>query len=209
MTKAERGGREPAAARPKFFRAPAAFRAWLEEHHASAPELVVGYYKRDSGRPGMTWPESVDEALCFGWIDGVRRSIDSESYSIRFTPRKATSHWSLVNVRRMDALVKLGLVAPAGKAAYARRTQARTGKASYESAARELPQALSARLQEDAKARAGFDAQPPWVRHASLHWVLSAKKDETRERRFQTLLERSREGLRIPHLQQASPRGAH
>src|SRR5579872_1044345 len=118
--------------KPQFFATPAAWRAWLEKHHADSDELWVGFYKRDSGRPSITWPESVDGALCFGWIDGVRKSVDSTSYKIRFTPRKARSIWSAVNVKRAAELAKLGLMHSAGLAALEKRTGARTEIYSYE-----------------------------------------------------------------------------
>ena len=120
---------------PTFFATPAEFRTWLEVHHADAPELLVGYYKKGTGRSSMTWPESVDEALCFGWIDGVRRRIDDEAYSIRFTPRKRSSIWSTANVRRMGELIVAGLVAPAGLRAFEARREDRSGVYGHERAA--------------------------------------------------------------------------
>ena len=120
------------SAKPTFFATPAAFRAWLEKHHASAPELLVGFHKRDSGKPSITWPESVDEALCFGWIDGIRHSLGPEAYTIRFTPRKRTSIWSRINVDNVERLTKARRMRPAGLRAYALRTDARTGVYSFE-----------------------------------------------------------------------------
>src|SRR5687767_15053038 len=117
----------PAADKPKFFATKAAFRAWLDAHHETATELLVGFYKRDSGKPSITWPESVDEALCFGWIDGVRRSLGALAYTIRFTPRRPTSNWSVINVARVRALAKLGRMRAAGLEAFAARTPERTG----------------------------------------------------------------------------------
>jgi len=117
---------------PTFFATPAGFRDWLEVHHADAPELLVGYYKKGSGRASMTWPESVDEALCFGWIDGIRRRIDDERYSIRFTPRRARSVWSAVNIRRAGELIAEGRMTPAGLAAFEARDEARSAIYSYE-----------------------------------------------------------------------------
>jgi uncharacterized protein YdeI (YjbR/CyaY-like superfamily) len=185
----------------RFFAAPEDFRAWLAAHHATETELVVGFYKKSSGRPSITWPQSVDQALCFGWIDGVRRSIDDVSYCIRFTPRQARSTWSAVNVKRVSELVAQGLVAPAGLAAFERRADDRTAIYSYEqrtSAALEPEQ--ERRLRADAAAWAFFAAQPNWYRRAATHWVTSAKKPETRERRLAQLIEDSRAGRTIPPL---------
>jgi uncharacterized protein YdeI (YjbR/CyaY-like superfamily) len=186
---------------PTFFATPADFRAWLERHHESDSELIVGFHKRDSGRPSITWPEAVDQALCFGWIDGVRRRIDDTSYSIRFTPRKARSTWSAVNIERMNELVDEGLVAPAGRAAFERRTDDRTAVYSYEQRrSAKLEPDQERRLRADARAWAFFEAQPPSYRRAAIHWVTSAKKPETRDRRLQQLIECSAAGRTIPPL---------
>jgi uncharacterized protein YdeI (YjbR/CyaY-like superfamily) len=186
---------------PTFFATPADFRAWLERHHESHSELIVGFHKMGSGRPSITWPEAVDQALCFGWIDGVRRRIDDTSYSIRFTPRKARSTWSAVNIRRMNELVGEGLVAPAGLAAFERRADDRSAIYSYEQrkAARLEPD-QERRLRADERARAFFEAQPPSYRRAAIHWVTSAKKPETRERRLAQLIECSAAGEPVPPL---------
>jgi uncharacterized protein YdeI (YjbR/CyaY-like superfamily) len=189
---------EPPTGEPRFFVTPADFRVWLAEHHATAPELLVGFHKRGSGRPSISWPESVDQALCYGWIDGVRRSLGAESYTIRFTPRRAGSHWSAVNVAKMAELTAAGLVDPAGAAVFAARSENRTAQASYERAA---PAELTP--QEDAAFRAEpvawewFCGQAPWYRRTALHWVDSAKRPQTRAGRLSTLIERSREGRRI------------
>jgi uncharacterized protein YdeI (YjbR/CyaY-like superfamily) len=186
---------------PTFFATPADFRAWLERHHESHSELIVGFHKRGSGRPSITWQESVDQALCFGWIDGVRRRIDDASYSIRFTPRKARSTWSAVNIRRMKELVEEGLVAPAGLAAFERRTDDRTAIYSHEQRkAAKLEPDQERRLRADERARAYFEAQPPSYRRAAIHWVTSAKKPETRERRLAQLIECSAAGEPVPPL---------
>src|SRR5438105_9746878 len=116
----------------RFFRTPAQWRSWLERHHASKDELWVGFYKKGSGRPSITWPQSVDEALCFGWIDGIRKSVDADSYMIRFTPRRPGSTWSAVNIRRVAELAKLGLMGEAGRTAFGRRTAAKSGIYAYE-----------------------------------------------------------------------------
>ncbi len=173
----------------KFFKSPAAFRAWLQKNHTRADELIVGYYKRGTGKPSITWPESVDEALCFGWIDGVRRSLSDEAYTIRFTPRRATSHWSAVNIGRVAELERLGKMTDAGRAAFAARRADRTALASHErSEEAKLTKAEEAALRSNRAAAAFFDAQPPWYRRTAKHWVVSAKRDETRARRLATLI---------------------
>jgi uncharacterized protein YdeI (YjbR/CyaY-like superfamily) len=175
--------------KPTFFATPADFRAWFERHHATSRELLVGFYKRDSGKPSITWPESVDQALCFGWIDGVRKSIDGASYSIRFTPRKTTSNWSTINVRRVKELTASGLMRPAGLEAFRRRSEKKSGVYSYEQRkSAELPAAARARFRANAKAWKFFQAQPPWYQRTATYWVISAKKEETRERRLDTLI---------------------
>jgi uncharacterized protein YdeI (YjbR/CyaY-like superfamily) len=186
---------------PAFFATPDEFRAWLAEHHETESELLVGFYKKGRGRPSITWPESVDQALCFGWIDGVRRRFDDDSYTIRFTPRTARSTWSAVNVKRMQELVEAGLVAPAGAAAFERRADDRTAIYSYEQrrAARLEPE-QEQRFQANARAWAFFEAQPPSYRRAAIHWVTSAKREETRERRLTQLIEDSAAGRSVPPL---------
>jgi uncharacterized protein YdeI (YjbR/CyaY-like superfamily) len=189
------------AAEPTFFATPDEFRAWLDKHHATEPELLVGFHKTGSGRPSITWPESVDQALCFGWIDGVRRRIDDDSYSIRFTPRKPRSTWSAINVKRFGELTELGLVRPAGVAAFERRSEARTGIYSYERREpAELDPAMTERFRANARAWTWFEAQPPWYRRTATHWVISAKKAETRERRLQRLIDDSAAGRAVPPL---------
>jgi uncharacterized protein YdeI (YjbR/CyaY-like superfamily) len=190
-----------ASPEPTFFATPAEFRAWLEQNHEDATELLVGFYKKDSGRPSMTWPESVDEALCFGWIDGVRRRVDDESYTIRFTPRKAGSHWSNVNVRRAGELQREGRMRPAGLRAFAQRSEERTGQASYEQEGDfELGRDYERRFRASREGWKFFQAQAPWYRRAAIHWVVRAKKEETRERRLRQLIECSEQGRRVPPL---------
>jgi len=186
------------AMEPTFFATPAEFRAWLEEHHETETELLVGFYKKTSGKPSITWPESVDQALCFGWIDGVRRSLGEEAYTIRFTPRKPRSNWSAVNVQRMRELIDEGLVHPAGMAAFERRSDDRTAIYAYEQRKNaQLPPEYERRLRADAAASEFFDAQPPWYRRTATHWVISAKREATRERRLAQLIEDSASGRRI------------
>jgi uncharacterized protein YdeI (YjbR/CyaY-like superfamily) len=172
-----------------FFATPAEFRRWLEANHETADELAVGFYKRASGKPSMTWSEAVDEALCFGWIDGVRRPHGEDSYTIRFTPRRPGSHWSAVNVKKANQLIADGRMRPAGQKAFEQRRPDRTAQASYErSDEPELTPEQERQFKEHAKAWEFFSAQPPWYRRTALHWVTSAKKPETRERRLQRLI---------------------
>jgi uncharacterized protein YdeI (YjbR/CyaY-like superfamily) len=187
--------------KPKFFAAPAQFRAWLEAHHATKTELLVGFYKKGSGKPSITWPESVDEALSFGWIDGVRRSLGNEAYSIRFTPRKPKSYWSAINVARVAALTELGKMTPAGVRAFEARTPERTGVYSFErKEAAKVAADEDKELRANRKAASFFDAQAPWYRRAAVHWIVSAKREETRKRRLKQLVDDSARGRTIPPL---------
>ena len=183
-----------------FFATPAAFRAWLEKNHARRIELLVGFYKRSSGKPSITWPESVDEALCFGWIDGLRKSIDETRYTIRFTPRKPRSNWSAINIKRVGELEQLGLMSAAGRAAFAARDEERSRVYSYENRHLGLDPALVPEFKKHAAAWEFFSAQPPWYRNTAGYWVSSAKREETRARRFEKLIEHSRKHERIPQL---------
>ena len=188
-----------------FFPDKTAFRTWLSAHAATAPELLVGYYKVGSGRPSMTWSESVDEALCFGWIDGVRRSIDDQSYCIRFTPRRPGSTWSAVNIAKVEALRAAGRMTPAGEAAYAQRLAHKSAVYSYEqqqTPAPTPPAELSAaelrQFKRDKPAWAFFnEAHPPGARKTLLHWVCSAKKAETRASRLAKLIAACAAGERL------------
>jgi uncharacterized protein YdeI (YjbR/CyaY-like superfamily) len=196
---AERRAASPrSAGKPTFFPNPQAFRAWLEAHHRGTPELLVGFYKRDTGLPSITWPESVDQALCFGWIDGVRRRIDDRSYSIRFSPRRASSVWSAVNTKRMAVLQAEGLVRPAGLEAFARKSEQRSQLYSYENRhSAEFSSELLERFRANKKAWAFFEAQPPGYRHITTFYVMGAKRAETREKRLATLIELSANGRRL------------
>jgi uncharacterized protein YdeI (YjbR/CyaY-like superfamily) len=181
--------------KPMFFAQPSAFRAWLEKHHLAAGELLIGFYKKGSGRPSITWPEAVDQALCFGWIDGVRRRLDDESYCIRFTPRRRTSTWSAVNIRRVAELKEQGLMQPAGLDAFGRRSEEKSRTYSYEQErGATLEDAWQKKLQANRKAWAFFQAQPPWYQRTAIHRVVSAKKEETRRRRLDALIEASASG---------------
>jgi uncharacterized protein YdeI (YjbR/CyaY-like superfamily) len=184
-----------------FFATPADFRAWLDLHHARDQELSVGFYKKDSGKPSITWPESVDAALCYGWIDGVRNSIDESSYRIRFTPRKPTSTWSAINVKRVAELTKLGLMRPAGIKAFEARKGEKTGIYAYEQRKRaKLPRAYETQFRANKKAWEFFQAQPPWYRRTTTYRVISAKQEETRLRRLAQLIKDSELGLPIKEL---------
>ena len=184
--------------KPTFFATPADLRRWLKRHHKSADELLVGFYKKGSGRPSITWPESVDEALCFGWIDGVRRSLDDQSYTIRFTPRRPGSIWSLINIRKVEALIRGGRMEPAGLEAFEARDEAKSGVYSFEQ--RENAK-LEAKAEAEFKANRAawrfFQAQPAGYRKIAIFFVVSAKREETRERRLQTLIADSAAGRRI------------
>ena len=183
-----------------FFATPADFRAWLAEHHDKAEELWVGYYKKGSGKPSITWPESVDEALCFGWIDGVRKRLDDESYVIRFTPRRRSSNWSAVNIRRVDELTEMGRMAPPGRKAFEERDRSKDTQYSYEPGLRQLDERHEAELRRNERAWRFFQAQPPSYQRAASWWVMSAKKDETQRRRLRALIEASEQGERLASL---------
>ena len=183
---------------PTFFASPAEFRAWLERHHARERELLVGFHKKGSGHPSITWAESVDEALCFGWIDGVRRSIDGDRYSIRFTPRQKRSIWSAVNIKRVGELEELGRMTPAGRKAFSRRTDDRSAVYSHEQRKHaEFEPEQQQRFMAEEAAWAWFQRQPPSYRRQATHWVTSAKRPETRERRLATLIADSAAGRTV------------
>lgn len=183
--------------KPAFFDDAAAFRKWLEKNHASRDEVWVGFYKAATGRRGMSYKESVDEALCFGWIDGVRKSLDSESYVQRFTPRRARSYWSAVNTKRAQELIAEGRMHPAGQAAFDRRDAGATARYSFERESAELSSEQIAQFKRNRTAWAYFEREAPWYRRVAIHWVVSAKKEETRARRLETLIADSAAGRRI------------
>jgi uncharacterized protein YdeI (YjbR/CyaY-like superfamily) len=181
---------------PRFFETPADFRHWLGRHHASAPELLVGFRKKHTGTPSIDWPQARDQALCFGWIDGVRKSMGPDSYTIRFTPRRAGSVWSKVNLARFEALKAAGAMTAAGEAAFAAGKENRSHY-SYESEARELAPEEIDLFRADAKAWDDWQKRPPGYRKVVLHWVTSAKRHETRAKRLATLIEDSAHGRKI------------
>lgn len=182
----------------KHFRTPAEFRTWLEKHHTSENELWVGYYKKGTGRASITWRESVDQALCFGWIDGVRRSVDEHSYAIRFTPRKPTSMWSAINTRRVKELTKSGAIRPAGLAAFKARRDKKSGGYSIAALTTELDAKYAKLLRRNADAWKFFQAQPPGYRKMVNHWLTSAKQETTRLSRLEKLMLHCARGEKIP-----------
>ena len=191
---------------PEFFATPANLRAWFKANHSRCQELWVGFYKRDSRLPSITWPESVDVALCYGWIDGIRKSLDEKSYMIRFTPRKERSKWSSVNRKRVRQLIDSGLMHPAGLKAFTERKQESADNYSYEQRNQiELDAKQEELFRANQKAWDFYQAQPNWYRKTSLWWVVSAKKEETRQRRLNQLIETSEQGRTIAPLTRKSP----
>jgi uncharacterized protein YdeI (YjbR/CyaY-like superfamily) len=182
---------------PTYFASPAAFRKWLAANHAKAKELLVGFHRKGSGPPSITWQESVDEALCFGWIDGVRKRVDETRYTIRFTPRRKRSNWSLINVGRVKELVAQKRMKAAGLAAFAAREKKKTGIYAYENRPSELEEAYAKALRRNAAAWTFFQAQPPSYRKVANWWITSAKKEETRQKRLARLIADSAAGKRI------------
>jgi uncharacterized protein YdeI (YjbR/CyaY-like superfamily) len=183
---------------PKFFKTAQPFVRWLQANAGIADELLVGFYKVDSGHPSMTWPQAVDEALCFGWIDGVRRRLDDVSYSVRFTPRRRGSVWSAVNIAKYQALQAQGRIMPAGALAFAQRTDGKTAIYAYEQAhTAELSAQEQAAFGRDAAAWAYFEACPAGYKKVMLHWVTTAKKPETRVARLAKLIEACGTGVRL------------
>ena len=185
---------------PTYFETPAKLRAWFKKHHAKAGELLLGYWKVDSGRPSVTWPESVDEALCVGWIDGVRKRIDDERYTIRFTPRRPGSVWSQINVKRVPELVAEGRMQPAGLAVFEARGEQHERGYSFADRAQDFPPEVEAQFrQANAEAFAFFQRQPPGYRRACIYHVMSPKTEVTRQKRLATLIEDSAAGRRLGH----------
>lgn len=191
--------------RPTFFRTSAEFREWLMEYHATEDELLVGYYKKDSGMPSMTWPESVDQALCFGWIDGVRKSLDDLSYSIRFTRRRPGSIWSNVNIKRAQVMIEQGQMQPAGLKAFEARRESESGLYSYEQRSVDLEEPYQQLLKKNNAAWNYFQTQPASYRKAVYWWIMSAKKEETRLKRLEELTTFSAQGQRVPEFTPRKP----
>jgi len=187
--------------KPTFFPTPSGFRAWLEAHHDQFHELFVGFHKKSSGKPSITWPESVDAALCFGWIDGVRKSLDETSYTIRFTPRRPTSTWSAVNIKRAQQLKKMGLMRPEGLRAFAARSAKKSAIYSYEQ--RKSAQFTRKQTKQFRASKAAwefFRSQAPWYQRVCTHWVISAKREETKFKRLSELIGHSQNRRTLPQV---------
>jgi uncharacterized protein YdeI (YjbR/CyaY-like superfamily) len=183
--------------KPTFFENPAEFRKWLERHHQTAKELLVGFRRTKSGLPSMTWPESVEEALCFGWIDGIRKSLDENSYTIRFTPRKPTSTWSAINVRKVQELIDAGRMTDAGLKAWEERGKSTRFGYTYSDFDRELGEDERKEFEKDDEAWQFFQSQPPSYRRQVGYWVMSAKRPETKEKRLRQLIKASNDRRRV------------
>ena len=182
---------------PTFFATQQGFRKWLQKSHSKETELLVGFYKVDSGKPSMSWSESVDQALCFGWIDGVRKSIDQESYTIRFTPRKPTSIWSAINIKKMETLTASGLMTAAGQKAFERRTENRSRIYSHEKEPAVLLPTYQKKFKQNKSAWAFFNEQPPSYKKVMIHWITTAKQEKTRLLRLEKTIEISAQGKRM------------
>jgi uncharacterized protein YdeI (YjbR/CyaY-like superfamily) len=185
---------------PTHFKTPAAFRVWLRKHHRTESALVLRIAKGHAAASGITYAEALDEALCFGWIDGVRRRLDDDGFSIRFTPRKPRSIWSRVNVGHAERLIRTKRMTKAGLAAFEARTAERTGVYAFERRVTELPPAFRKQFEARKDAWRYFQGEAPWYRRTSTHWVTSAKREETRQKRLGILIECSAEGMHIPQL---------
>lgn len=183
--------------KPEFFQTPADFGTWLEKNHATAIELWVGFYKKDSGKPSITWPESVDQALCFGWIDGIRKGVDEISYQIRFTPRRRGSIWSAINIKRAKELVRQKQMRPTGLKAFAARIENKSEIYSYEQRSAGLSEPYAKLLKKNKAAWNFFENQPPSYRKMIGWWIISAKKEETRMARLAKLISESAKGKRL------------
>jgi uncharacterized protein YdeI (YjbR/CyaY-like superfamily) len=183
--------------KPKFFRTATDFRRWLERNHANATELWVGFYKKASGRQSITWSASVDQALCFGWIDGIRRSVDENSYQIRFTPRRPGSIWSAINIKRAEELARRNQMQPIGLQAFSRRIENKSGIYSYEQRTTELKQPYAKLFKTNKTAWSFFKEQSPSYRKMMGWWIISAKKEETRLARLAKLINESARAKRL------------
>jgi uncharacterized protein YdeI (YjbR/CyaY-like superfamily) len=186
--------------KPKFFARPSDFRKWLEKNHDRAAELLIGFHRVDSDRGGLTYREALDEALCFGWIDGLRKRYDATSYTVRFTPRIAGSIWSVINTARMEELIRRGRVHAAGMMTFRQRDKRKSKLYSYEVGNCQLTAEFERKFRADRGAWEFYQAQAPWYRRVSCYWVMSAKQEETRLRRLATLIDDSANGRRIKQL---------
>lgn len=183
--------------KPKFFPTQTDFRRWLEKNHERETEIIIGYYNVKSGKGGMTWSESVDQALCFGWIDGVRRKIDDESYSNRFTPRRPNSNWSAVNIAKVAELTAKGLMKPAGIAAFEKRSDDKSAIYAYENALKQFSDEFEARFRVNEKAWDFFEKQANWYKKQMINWVMTAKQQATCEKRLEKLIAESADEKRL------------
>lgn len=180
-----------------FFKTQDDFRKWLESYHEKETELIVGFYKVDSGKASMSWSQSVDQALCFGWIDGIRKSIDKESYSIRFTPRRNTSNWSAINIKKIEDLTKAGLMKPAGLKAFSLRKENKSEIYTYENDTIFLGSNYEAQFRENKKAWDFFMKQAPSYRKAIMHWIMSAVQEKTQQSRLEKTIKESEQQKRV------------
>ena len=183
--------------KPTFFATPAEFRKWLKKHHKKETELLVGFYKVDSGKPSMTWSESVDQALCFGWIDGVRKSMGEESYTIRFTPRKTTSIWSAINIKKVQELWKAGLMMPEGEKAFSLRTESKSKVYSHEKESVTLDPTYEKQFKKNKLAWKFFKDQAPSYKKVITHWIMNAKQEATRLSRLEKTIKESEQQRRL------------
>lgn len=183
--------------KPRFFSDQSHLRKWFEKNYDKKSELFVGYYKVSSGKPSVNWSQSVDEALCFGWIDGIRKSINEESYMIRFTPRKPNSNWNAINIKKVEQLTKLGLMKPAGIAAFEKRKEKNSEIYSYEKRDEKFSTDFLKQLKGNKKAWAFFNSQPPYYQRVAQRWVMSAKQEATRIKRMHILIRDCAEGVKI------------
>lgn len=186
--------------KPTFFPTQSAFRKWMEKNHKKEKELLVGFYKTKSGKQSITWSESVEEAICFGWIDGVRKSIDAQSYCIRFTPRKPTSIWSAINIKKVEELTQKGLMYPAGLEAYSKRKEHRSGIYSYEKDAAVLSNEFLIKFKTNKKAWNFFKSMAPSYQRTAIHCVMDTKQETTKMKRLEELIRDSEVGKRIKRL---------
>jgi uncharacterized protein YdeI (YjbR/CyaY-like superfamily) len=182
---------------PKFFATQNDFREWLEKNHDKKSELLVGFYKIGSGRPSMTWSESVDQALCFGWIDGVRKALDDDSYTIRFTPRRPNSIWSAINIKKVEVLTAKGLMRKTGLAAYKKRDEKKSSIYSYENRSKEFEGKLATEFRKNKDAWNFFQEQPAGYKKLCTHYVMSAKQEKTRISRLEKLILACNAGKRL------------
>ena len=195
--KAESTNSNPAKQTATFFETQDEFRKWLESNYNKENELIVGFYKVNSGKPSMNWSQSVDQALCFGWIDGVRNSIDKESYSIRFTPRRITSNWSAINIKKIEDLTKAGLMKPAGLKAFSLRNENKSGIYSHENDTRFLESNYEMQFKENKKAWDFFMEQAPSYKKAIMRWIMSAQQEKTRQSRLEKTINESEQQKRV------------